>query len=253
MMSPDLVPLPSEGRVFETRRRVSFDDCAPDGRMELDAIARFLQDAGNDDTDDAGLHDLGLAWIARWAVYEILEPARPRELLTLRTWCSGTGSRWAERRTQLIGDGGGHIEAVMLWIHIDMTSGRPTRWGEEFAAVYLQSAGGREVDARLRHPKRPPAPDDADVHVDSMIWSFRRSDMDAFAHVNNAAYLAIVEESLGGTSPPAPFRVEIEWRKASVAGERLTIIEQPSSGGVQGFVTADGDVRASYALAPLMG
>lgn len=217
--------------------------------MEFDAIARFLQDAGNDDTDDAALDELGLAWIARRAVFEVHSPARPRELLSIRTWCSGTGSRWAERRTELIGEHGARIEAVMLWIHIDTETGRPKRWGDEFADRYLEATGGREVDAKLRHPKQ--APDIDDPSVNSMTWRFRQSDMDGFGHVNNTAYLAILEESLGGHSPAEAVRVEVEWRKPSVAGEELTVVETTADGGIQAWVVAGAEVRATYAARPL--
>ncbi len=217
--------------------------------MEFDAIARFLQDAGNDDTDDAGLVELGLAWIARRAVFEVLAPARARELLTIETWCSGTGSRWAERRTRLTGEHGGLVEASMLWIHVDTETGRPQKWGSEFAETYLPAAEGREVSARLQHPKQPPGPDDAN----EMRWTFRQTDMDAFAHVNNAAYLAILEESLGGHSPGDAVRVEVEWRTPSVAGEELTVREVAGVGGIQAWVMGGDEVRATYAARPLTG
>lgn len=196
-------------------RRVSVADADGSGRMELDAIARFLQDAGNDDTDDAELPELGLAWVARRAAMEIHQPAATREQLTLTTWCSGTGSRWAERRTSVVGERGAHIEASVIWVHLDAETGRPVRWGDEFASRYLEATAGRQVDAKLRHDKSTP---DAASQLD---WTFRLTDMDAFGHVNNAAYLAIAEEVLDvGTTPR---RIEVEWRGPSVANEPLTV------------------------------
>lgn len=183
--------------------------------MELDAVARFLQDAGNDDTDDANLPELGLAWVARRTAMEIHRPASSREQLTLTTWCSGTGSRWAERRTSIIGDRGAHIEAAAIWVHLDASTGRPIPWGEEFAERYLEATGGRQVDAKLRHQKSTPS------NTSTRDWTFRTTDMDAFAHVNNAAYLSIAEEVLG--IDVSPCRIEIEWRGATVANEPLTV------------------------------
>ena len=112
--------------------------------MEFDAMFRFLQDAGNADTDDAGLPQLGLAWVARRSVIEVLEYPTAREPLTLTTWCSGTSARWAERRTSIRGAHGGRVEAAALWIHIDAATGRPAKWGDDFAAAYLEAAQGRE-------------------------------------------------------------------------------------------------------------
>jgi len=149
--------------------------------MEFDAIARFLQDVGNEDTDDAGLAELGLAWVARKATIEVHTPATAREMLQMTTWCSGTGRRWAERRTTLRGEHGAHVEGVAVWVHLDPTSGRPVPWGDAFATNYLEATQGRQVDSKLRHDKTPP-------DVPGMEWQFRQTDMDGFGHVNNAAY-----------------------------------------------------------------
>jgi acyl-ACP thioesterase len=181
--------------------------------MELDAIARFLQDAGNDDTDDAGMAELGLAWVARRAMIEVREPATARELLTMTTWCSGTGRRWAERRTSISGEHGAHIEAAAIWVHLDAETGKPAPWGEGFATTYLTATQGRQVDAKLRHVK--------DIPVgEGSPFRFRATDMDAFGHVNNTAYLAIAEEFLDIEDR---CRVEVEWRGPSAASETLAV------------------------------
>ena len=205
------------GRIFRTGRRVSIDDASPTGRMEYDAIARFLQDAGNDDTDDAGLHEFGLAWVARRALFEVRSAPTAREFLEIATWCSGTGRRWAERSTQLRGDAGGHVDASVVWIHLDPETGRPTRWGDGFADNYLEATQGRQIDAKLRHTTS--VPEEATVQP----WRFRATDMDAFGHVNNAAYLSLAEEVWGATTLNEPARVEIEWRKPSRASEDLAL------------------------------
>ena len=246
-----LVALPKSGRVFTITRRVSVDDAAPDGRMQFDAIARFLQDAGNDDTDDVGLDTLGLTWIARRLIIEIHEHARSRELLTLRTWCSGTGKRWAERRTELTGDRGAHVECAAIWVHIDARTGRIAPWNDAFGAAYLEAADGRKVDTRLHHSKD--VPDLGAPGVNEMSFRFRTSDMDAFEHVNNTAYLAVLEEAFGLHRPPAPLRVEIEWRKPSEAGEELMVVEHVDESGAQLWISSaeTNELRATIAIRPL--
>lgn len=214
--------------------------------MELDAIARFLQDAGNDDTDDAELPELGLAWVARRAAIEVHRNAAARESLTLTTWCSGTGSRWAERRTSLRGDRGAHIEAAVIWVHLDAATGRPRAWGEEFAERYLEAAAGRRVDAKLRHDKSCP-PD-----VSPLTWTFRTTDMDAFGHVNNAAYLSIAEEVL--RLDVSPFRVEVEWRGPSVANEPLTVQSAIIEDGIRQIwvrSSDDDELRVTMTVTPI--
>lgn len=199
--------------------------------MELDAIARFLQDVGNDDTDDAGLAERGLAWVARRMSIEVLAAPSPRELMEMKTWCSGTGKRWAERRTSLRTDGGGRIEAAAVWVHLDPVSGRPAPWGDEFASSYLEAAGDRRVDVKLRHAKSAP-------EGDGTPWRFRATDMDAFGHVNNAAYLAIAEEFF---DIALPCRVEIEWRSPCRAEETLTVRHGSIDKGEQVWVVGPDD------------
>jgi len=47
-----------QGRVFSLTRRPLLGDCAPSGRVRLDAIARWLQDVAYTDVEDAGLHEV---------------------------------------------------------------------------------------------------------------------------------------------------------------------------------------------------
>jgi hypothetical protein len=48
--APTTVTLPTEGRVFRHRDRVTLADVSPAGRARLDALARWLQDAAYDDS-----------------------------------------------------------------------------------------------------------------------------------------------------------------------------------------------------------
>lgn len=236
-----LLPEPSTGRVFTGTRRVSIDDCSPAGKMQFDAIARFLQDIGNDDTDDAEFGDLGLAWVARRALITVDTPAQSREDLTLSTWCSGTGRRWAERRTSISGASGAVIDGVTIWIHLDPETGKPIPWGDEFASTYLPATDGRRVDARLRLPK---SPNPADV-LHSAPWSFRVTDSDAFGHVNNTAYLAAAEEFL---DLDGPCSLELEWRTPCRAGDRLTAVTSSEGRSLHLIDDDSGETRAVFAV-----
>ena len=150
----DLVRRPSSGRVFEGARRVRLADVSPAGRLRLDAAARFLQDVSADDTADSGLPDAE-AWVVRKTTIEVAEFPRYLEPIELATWCSGTGSHWAERRISIIGARGGAVEAATTWVHFDTESGRPSRIPVGFDAIYGEATGGRRVKARLDHPDLP--------------------------------------------------------------------------------------------------
>jgi acyl-ACP thioesterase len=205
-MAEPLVPLPASGRRHTTTRRVRLGDVNPKGRLRLDALARYLQDVASDDSMDSGLLD-AMAWVVRRTVVEIHQAPVFREDLTLTTWCSGTGGRWAERRVTITGEQGGAVETAALWVHVDATTGRPKRLTEQFHALYGEAAVGREVRAKLSHPDPPPG---ASRHP----WPARFTDFDVLGHVNNAVYWVAVEEELARRDLRAPVRAELEHRQA---------------------------------------
>src|SRR6478672_9106154 len=97
-VDPLLIPVPVRGRRFVGHRTVRLADASPAGRLRLDAVARHLQDVADDDARDAGLGQDG-TWVVRRTVVEVHRAPVFREALELTTFCSGVGSRWAERRT----------------------------------------------------------------------------------------------------------------------------------------------------------
>ena len=114
-------------------------DASPGGRLRLDALARYLQDVSNDDTRDGGLDDDG--WVVRRTALRAERIPVMGEELVLQTFCSGTGGRWAERRVRIRGDRGGVVDAVSLWVHVDLATGRPAPLAAVLRA--LRRGGGR--------------------------------------------------------------------------------------------------------------
>jgi acyl-ACP thioesterase len=212
-----LLPPPTAGRRYEATRRARFGDLSPGGRLRLDALGRYLQDVSGDDTADAGYDDL-IPWVVRRLLVETRVEAEFREPLTMCTWCSGIGGRWAERRVSIHGEAGAHVEAAVLWVHVDVDSGQPRKLGDDFLARYGEAAAGRKVSARLRH--------DGDVPADAEVrpWPTRFADFDLLRHVNNAVYLAAVEEALARRRDlRTPMRVEVEYRAAIEPGDEVAL------------------------------
>lgn len=200
-----LVPVPSVGRVVRRGRRVRLGDASPAGRLRFDALARYLQDIANDDARTADLADVQ-NWIVRRTVIEVHRDAVYGEELELATFCSGTGGRWAERRTSITGDNGARIEAAVLWVCVDLDTMRPKVLGPDFHAAYGESAGGRTVRAKLRH-------DDPPEDLDGAVYEARFVDYDVIGHMNNAAYWNPVEDELARRRDlRAPVRAELEYR-----------------------------------------
>ena len=220
-------------RRFSTDRRVRLSDVTPKGRLRLDAVARYLQDVANDDAVDA-IGDDAAAWVVRRTTLAVDRFPVFREDITLTTWASGVGGRWAERSTSIEGAGGGSILATALWVHVDLQTGRPKVLPKAFEQAYGESAGGRKVSARLEHG--PPPAD-----VDPVPWTVRFSDFDLLGHVNNAVYWAVVEEHL---ALEPPLGVEVEYRGGIDRGQAVAVV----STGTGLWITADEAVAASARL-----
>jgi acyl-ACP thioesterase len=232
----DLLPAPAAGRVFEWRTRPGLADAAPGGRVRLDAIAGWLQDAAWHDIEDAGVSSAAV-WVVRRLRMCVGRFPRFGEHATVRTACSGLGRMWAERRTSVTTDGGGSVEAVALWVHLDPEGRRPMPLSEHELALYAESAAGREVKARLRHPAPPDGAEGA-------AWEFRPTELDLAGHVNNTAYWAPLEAELLDGREPAALDAEIEFRAPAQPGR----FEVVAAGEHRWIMGAGGDVHASIAI-----
>jgi acyl-ACP thioesterase len=225
----ELLPLPATGRRFVAERVVRLGDVDPLGQLRFDAVATYLQDVAGDDALDAGV-DRALAWLVRRTLIRVGVPPTANERLTLTTFCTGYGRSWAERRTILTGAAGGSVDAASLWVQIDVTTGRPARLADDFFATWGEAAQGRAVSSKLSLPSS--APDDAP----SRPWSFRRADLDQFAHVNNAAVWTVVEELVqsNGTAR-AGLTAEVEYLAPAAADVAMTLVDS----GDHAWLTVD--------------
>jgi acyl-ACP thioesterase len=231
----EFIPLPVSGRRLAQERRVRLGDVTSGGRVRLDALAGYLQDIAGDDVDDAGL--VG-AWVLRRVVLALGELPRWRDDLTITTFCSGIGSRFAERRTTVAVSGRVAVEAVALWVYVD-DGGRPTPLKDRFFDRYGAAAAGRRVTSRLRHPAPGPA-------CDVRPWPLRVTDVDVLDHVNNAASWAAVEDELARRSLGRSIaRAEMEYRVPVDLGEAVELRTASEPQGLWCWLTCGDEVRTS--------
>jgi acyl-ACP thioesterase len=234
------VPDPAFGRIFTTSRLVRMTDVTPAGRLRLDAIARYLQEAAEDDVTDSGW-DEPYDWLLRRSVVTIAGFPAHRERVTVRTFCSGTGPRWAERTTTVAGPSGDLIQARAVWVAVARQTGAPAPLSPEFLAVYGESARGRKVTARLSHP----APDPA---LPGRPWPVRAADLDPAGHVNNTVHWAAAEEALAGAGW-LPSAAEIEYAQPILPGsEPLLVVGEHLPSGLDVWLMDGGDRLVSVRL-----
>lgn len=231
-------------RAFSDSRRPGFAECAPSGRVRLDALACWLQDVAYADVVDSGL-DRVAAWVVRRTRIRVNRFPRFDERFRLTTFCSGLGRMWAERRTDIVrwtpdgedDPGGADVEAVSLWVHLDLETGRPSPLSEAEVRTFAGAGPSRRVTARLHHPM--PAAGDGGAP-----WIFRATERDIAEHVNNAAYWRPLEEELLAGPEPERMDAEIEYRAPAQPGVKRVL----SNGRYRWIVGDDDELHASARL-----
>lgn len=217
----ELVPHAESGRVYESELTPGVADVVGSGRARLDAIADWLQEVARQDLEAAGFEGRGV-WIVRRTRIRVERFPSYGERLALRTFCSGIGRFSAERRTTIAGDDA-RVETVSRWICMEPDGSRPQRLEGEFREAYEETAGGRDANIRVRHPDPP---DDAERSP----WTFRATDLDIAAHVNNSHYWAPLEEGfLAAGAEPASFDGEVEHRDPAQPGRAELLRSGPMS------------------------
>src|SRR5947208_4945790 len=96
----EMVGPPEGGRVFEQELRPGLADCAPSGRIRLDALARWLQDVAYAAVEEAGVAGAAV-WVVRRARMHVKRFPRFGSQFVLATFCSGLGRMLAARRTTM--------------------------------------------------------------------------------------------------------------------------------------------------------
>ena len=205
--------------------RVRFDECGPDGTVRTSSLLRYAQDVAWLHSEVMGFDrawyaDRGLAWVVRAAELGIVARVSLGETLSISTSISGFRKVWARRRTEARLDDG----TLVLWGHTDWVitdhRGMPVRVPPEFPARFPSPPGTFEP-GRVPLPASPAGACHATLRV-------RPQDVDPMGHVNNAAYLDYLEETLidagerGVTAiGRVPRRVRLEYLQPAAPGAEL--------------------------------
>ncbi|RZL66611.1 MAG: hypothetical protein EOP29_28900, partial [Rhodococcus sp. (in: high G+C Gram-positive bacteria)] len=99
-----MAELPTTGSIFQVSWPVRTGDIHTDKQLRLDAIARYLQDAGFDNLVDRGAMDTHPLWMVRRTVIDVLEPVIWPDRVHLQRWCSGLSSKWCSMRVRIRSD-----------------------------------------------------------------------------------------------------------------------------------------------------
>jgi acyl-ACP thioesterase len=249
----ELVPEPDSGRVYRCERKVRLADVGVDGRVRLDAMARYMQDVASDDVADARAEDESYTWVVRRTLIDIVSPFGADRTVALATWASGSGSHWAARRTSITGDAGGCAQAESIWVLIDRVGSRLARLPPAFEEIYGASTQGRRVSARLELPPEPAS------GAERVSWPLRAADIDTLGHANNAVYWAAIETALAmehdgaGVLAGSRLRAILEYRRPVDLTSALILAVAESNKALLVWFLDSGETAATAKVSRLTG
>jgi len=213
------------------------------GRVRLDAIARYLQDAAIEDVDETGWGAPEHFWVLRHVRIDVVRPLLEDRKVALETWCSSVAAVAAGRRWSMAGDRGGVVEVDSVWIHLGPDL-RPVRL--DGFGVYADSAGDRRSSTKLELPDPP-------IELPRQGWPLRLSDVDLAGHVNNASYWEAVEmrQTLGGPDLRRPYRALLDYRHPIDLGDEVELVATTEDGRLDVAFLVDSAVKAVARVEPL--
>lgn len=213
-------------RLHAFEHRVRFDECGADGSIRSGGYLRLMQDVAWRHSELLGFdrdwyRDRRVGWLVRFADLWITDAARSGDTLVVTTRVTGWRRVWARREStaSVVGEGGDVAHATIDWVLVDH-SGRPARIPDGIAERFTDGVSTFQP-GRVTLPEAPP---DAVTHA----WRVSIRDLDPMAHVNNATYLDVLDETLAaGTGalagPPPPVRYEVEYLRPALPGRMVSV------------------------------
>jgi acyl-CoA thioester hydrolase len=177
--------------------RVRSYECDAYGHVNHANYLRYMQEAAFEASAAAG-YDVGRyqamdrTWLIRETEIEYLRPLRYGDTVQVRTWVADF-RRVRSRRAyefRLVGTGKLVARAQTDWFFLDSTTWRPAPIPHEMKAAFWPEGVPDVTPPRRRFPPAPPPPPRAFRQRRRVEWR----DLDEIGHVNNAIYLAYVED-----------------------------------------------------------
>ncbi|MFJ4654198.1 acyl-[acyl-carrier-protein] thioesterase [Nocardia sp. NPDC088792] len=243
-----LPPPPFEDAGYATGWPVRAGDVDRNGRLRLDAIARYLQDIAWEDLNAGGFADSDPTWIVRRTVLDVIRPIRWPDRVTLRRWCSGVSSRWANMRVRITSDAGGLVETEAFWINVDENTGTTARISDAGFAHLAATTDHHRLRWTPMVGEKPPEHSDHDLP-----YPIRAVDIDLLQHMNNAAYWQAVEQVLPGFAEviTGPHRAIFEYNAPITAEQTLRIRPELRPTGLHLWLLAGESISAAVRISSI--
>jgi acyl-CoA thioester hydrolase len=177
--------------------RVRYCECDAFGYLDHTNYLRYMQETAFDASaaggfDKARYDTMGRVWLVRETEIEHLRPLRYADSVRVKTWVAEFRRVRSRRMYEFRLEGSQELvaRAYTDWAFLDKATGRPAPIPPELVAAFFPegSPGAPKLRSRFSYPSPPP----------TGILTFRRRvewrDIDEAGHVNNAVYMAYVED-----------------------------------------------------------
>jgi acyl-CoA thioesterase FadM len=178
--------------------QVRFDEADARGWLRASGFLRYAQDMAWRHSESAGFGrewyaERRMHWLVRNVTLHVLSPVTYGDALLVTTEVTGWRHVWA-RRQAVVRRGGDVVATIQTdWVLLG-DDGRPARVPAEIGQWF--AAQQTFERSRVLLPDPPPEAARLAVRV-------RPLDIDPMGHMNNAAYLDVVEEAMAAL-PPMP-------------------------------------------------
>jgi len=233
---------------LEAEYRVRFDEADADGLMRPSSLLRYAQDMAWRHSTAVGFDrdwyaEQGINWLVRNVKLEIDDPVTYGDVLMVSTEVIGWRHVWARRHSEVrrIGseNGGAQGESVATvetdWVALTL-EGRPARVPQDFARHF--SPDRQFVRSRVLLPE-PTEP------LSRLATRVRPLDVDPMRHMNNAAYLDMVDDGLSrmsdGERLVSPDCYRIGYVRPALPGTAIEIACWPVAEAQVACRISDGD------------
>ncbi len=201
--------------------RVRHCECDANGYVHRTHYLNYMLEAAFDASAAAG-YDVarynaeGLQWLIRETEIEYLHPLRYEESVQVKTWVVDFRRVRSRRAYELrLAESGELVaRASTDWVLLDRATGRPVSIPREMMEAFFPEGVPEQAPPRSRFPSAPEPP--------TGVFRLRRRvewrDLDPARHVNNAVYLAYLEDC--AIRALAAFG----WSQARLRAEGLAIV-----------------------------
>jgi acyl-CoA thioester hydrolase len=177
--------------------RVRHYECDAYAHVNNANYLRYMQETAFDASaavgyDMACYAAMGHHWLVRETDIEYLRPLSYGDSVQVKTWVSDFRRASSRRDYELRVLSSGELvaRAHTEWVFVDSATSRPVSIPREMMEAFLPNETSEPAPARDRFPEPPPPPPGVFKVQRRVAWQ----DIDSAGHVNNAVYLAYVED-----------------------------------------------------------